>query len=131
MGILSAVQGRLSYGAQAAREGYQAYLAGKPASTQESLTGLRQGYLQYVHRPVVGGFTGQHVATRKTSMSKTQYKQEMALLKQRAKNTTAAKKASSVQIEPPHSRMFGNYELNFTGKKAGQFNGFDINEMFR
>lgn len=131
MGIISAVQGKVAYATQAVREGYGAYLADKPVSTSKALSEIRQGYLQHVHNPVIGSFTGGRVATGKKSMSKQQYKQEMALLKQRAKNIKAAKSTSPAQIEPPSSHMFGNYELNFTGKKPDQFNSFDINKMFR
>lgn len=131
MGIISAVEGKVAHATQTVRKGYKAHLTDKPVSTSTALSEIKQGYLQRVHNPVIGSFTGRTVATGKKSTSKQQYKQDMALLKQRAKNIKAAKSTSPTQIEPPHSHMFGNYELDFTGKKSDQFNSFDINKMFK
>ncbi len=131
MGIISAAKGKVAHATQTVREGYKAYLTDKPVSTTKALSDIQQGYLQRVHNPVIGSFTGRTVATGKKSMSKQQYTQEMALLKQRAKNIKAAKSTSPTQIEPPQNNMFGNYELNFTGKKPSQFDNFDINKMFK
>ena len=136
MGIISAAKGKVAHATQTVRKGYKAYLTDKPVSASKALSDIRQGYLQRVHNPVIGSFTGRTVVTGKKSTSKQQYKQEMALLKQRAKNIKAAKSIPA-QIEPPHNHMFGNYELNFTGKKPSQFDNFDnfdnfdINKMFK
>ena len=118
MGIMSAVEGKVAHATQVVKGGSTA------------LSEIRQGYVQHVHNPIIGSFTGRTVSTGKKSTSKQQYKQEMALLKQRAKNIKAAKSIPA-QIEPPHSHMFGNYELNFTGKKPSQFDNFNINKMFK
>jgi len=141
MSLLEKVKGRIEYGTQKAREGYSAYLGkregGKPVSTKKAVQELRGGYIRYVHNPVIGSFTGRKVKIKKSATSTKQHKQELAILKQQQKLLKLQQKAGTKGIAAPsvsfEGQRFGNYELNFTGKKQGavRSSGFDINEMFK